>query len=90
MIELIVCRLPGMQEPFNISLYPGTGSADGQRGDHILLAPAYNITEAEVALIVETTTAVVKQYFRKYGSKYAINGRRTSEFVPILGRRTSR
>ena len=54
-----------MREPYNISLYPGTGTVDGTRGDHILLAPAYNVTEDEIRYIVDTTTAVIYQFFRK-------------------------
>ncbi|GIZ43070.1 hypothetical protein CKM354_000631200 [Cercospora kikuchii] len=53
----------GLQSPFNISLYPGTGSADGHRGDHILLAPAYTVTSDEIRHIVETVTAVVTKFF---------------------------
>ena len=34
-------------------VYPGRGTVDGQRGDHILLAPPYNVTIAEVAEIVD-------------------------------------
>lgn len=52
-----------MQEPFNISIYPGTGTADGKKGDHVLLAPAYNVTKEDVEEIVETTAKVIKQFF---------------------------
>ncbi|CAK4030121.1 related to adenosylmethionine-8-amino-7-oxononanoate aminotransferase [Lecanosticta acicola] len=55
----------GMQKPYSISLYPGTGSADGRRGDHILLAPAYNITSEEIRQIADTVNAVVRQYFAR-------------------------
>jgi adenosylmethionine-8-amino-7-oxononanoate aminotransferase len=34
-------------------VYPGTGTADGARGDHILLAPAFIIGDDHVAAIVE-------------------------------------
>ena len=54
-----------MQEPYNISLYPGSGTVDGLRGDHVILAPAYNVTELEIRTIVDTTAAVVFQFFRK-------------------------
>ena len=60
-----------MQSPFNISIYPGTGTADGVKGDHILLAPAYNVTSEEVHLIVEITVAVIETFFR---GSLAING----------------
>ena len=52
-----------MREPYNISLYPGSGTVDGRKGDHVLLAPAYNVTEDEIRHIVGTTVAVVKQFF---------------------------
>lgn len=54
----------GLQDPFNISLYPGTGTADGQRGDHVLLAPAYDVTDEQLEEIVRLTVAVVEEYFR--------------------------
>ncbi len=34
-------------------IYPGGGSADGRAGDHILLAPPYNVTDAELETIVD-------------------------------------
>ena len=36
-----------------IMIYPGTGSADGLQGDHIILAPAYNVTKVEIDMIVQ-------------------------------------
>jgi hypothetical protein len=33
-------------------IYPGGGTIDGRRGDHILLAPPYNVTDDELAMIV--------------------------------------
>lgn len=58
-----------MQEPFNISLYQGTGTVDGRRGDHILIAPAYNVTEDEIRYIVDTAARVIKQFFRQYAHR---------------------
>ena len=60
-----------MQSPFNISIYPGSGTADGVKGDHSLLAPAYNVTSEEVHLIVEIIVAVIETFFR---GSLAING----------------
>ena len=34
-------------------IYPGGGTADGRAGDHILLAPPYNVTDAELETIVD-------------------------------------
>ena len=33
--------------------YPGGGTADGTNGDHVLLAPPFIITEAQVGELVE-------------------------------------
>lgn len=55
----------GMQKPYNMSFYPGTGCADGRQGDHIIVAPAYNVTADEVQHIVETMTAVIHKYFNQ-------------------------
>ncbi|OQO05796.1 hypothetical protein B0A48_09891 [Cryoendolithus antarcticus] len=53
----------GMRPPFNISIYPGNGSCDGERGDHILLAPAFNVTKADIEHVVGTVTRVIETYF---------------------------
>ncbi|CAK3794670.1 pyridoxal phosphate-dependent transferase [Lecanosticta acicola] len=50
----------GLSAEFGISLLPGGGLADGTNGDLIMLAPAYNITKADVDLIVERTAKVVE------------------------------
>ena len=34
-------------------IYPGGGTADGRAGDHILLAPPYNVTDDELDMIVD-------------------------------------
>jgi adenosylmethionine-8-amino-7-oxononanoate aminotransferase len=34
-------------------IYPGGGTADGRAGDHILLAPPYNVTDPELETIVD-------------------------------------
>ncbi len=34
-------------------IYPGGGTIDGRRGDHILLAPPYNVTPDELETIVD-------------------------------------
>ena len=59
----------GLQEPFNISLYPGTGSVDGVTGDHVLLAPAYNVTADDINYIVRQTARVVQEVFSKLESR---------------------
>jgi hypothetical protein len=36
-----------------VLIYPSGGTADGRSGDHILLAPPYNVTDDELEMIVE-------------------------------------
>lgn len=57
--------MTGMQEPYSISIYPGSGTVDGKSGDHVLLAPAYNIIESELSLIVDKTVQVINAYFEQ-------------------------
>ncbi|WP_255418807.1 aminotransferase class III-fold pyridoxal phosphate-dependent enzyme [Novosphingobium sp. THN1] len=41
--------------------YPGFGTVDGTRGDHILLAPPFIITEAQVGEIVDKLALAIDQ-----------------------------
>jgi adenosylmethionine-8-amino-7-oxononanoate aminotransferase len=43
----------------DVMTYPSQGCIDGINGDHVLLAPMYTSTEAEIDLIVETLSAAV-------------------------------
>ena len=36
-----------------LACYPMGGTIDGRQGDHVLLAPPYNVTAAEIGMIVE-------------------------------------
>jgi adenosylmethionine-8-amino-7-oxononanoate aminotransferase len=53
----------GMREPHNICLYPGTGSVDGVRGDHVKVMPAYTVTKEDIDLIVERVGKVIEDVF---------------------------
>ncbi|KAK5094572.1 hypothetical protein LTR70_004042 [Exophiala xenobiotica] len=64
----------GMQEPWMISLYPGTGSVDGARGDFVLLAPPYTITPEDVELIVQKAAGTIDAYFEGFGVVSEKNG----------------
>jgi adenosylmethionine-8-amino-7-oxononanoate aminotransferase len=44
-----------------VNVYPGGGSIDGVRGDHVLIAPPYTVTEAEIKTI---TSVVLKAYMK--------------------------
>ncbi len=41
-------------------VYPGGGTIDGHRGDHILLAPPYNVTDAQLDVIVDRLARAVQ------------------------------
>jgi adenosylmethionine-8-amino-7-oxononanoate aminotransferase len=51
----------GLKPEHAISLMPGSGGADGINGDHIILAPAYNTTRAEIDLMVDRTVRVIQE-----------------------------
>ncbi len=36
-----------------LMIYPGSGTVDGQVGDHVLLAPPYNVADDQIAFIAE-------------------------------------
>lgn len=48
-----------------MTMYPGSGTVDGKVGDHILLAPAYNVTVEVIELIVRKTAAVIEECFQR-------------------------
>ena len=39
--------------------YPGGGTIDGKRGDHVLLAPPFTIEHGQIAEIVEVLGAAI-------------------------------
>lgn len=54
--------------PYNMTVYAGTGTADGVRGDHIMLAPPYILKKKDVDHIVMVISAVIKDVFKKINS----------------------
>lgn len=44
-------------------VYPGGGTVDGRRGDHVLLAPAYRVTADEIEQISERLTQAMSDVF---------------------------
>jgi hypothetical protein len=53
----------GLEKGYAISVYPGSGTADGTIGDHILLAPAYNVTPELIEDIADRTSRLIEDYF---------------------------
>ncbi|KAL5343261.1 pyridoxal phosphate-dependent transferase [Aspergillus crustosus] len=56
-------HLTGLQKEHCISVIPGVGVADGKNGDIVQIAPAYNISRAEIEQIVERVEGVVNAVF---------------------------
>lgn len=44
-----------------VLLYPGSGCADGKRGDHLMVAPPFVATREELEVIVETLGRVIEE-----------------------------
>ena len=46
-----------------VALYPGTGTADGILGDHVLIAPPYTVTFEKIDELVSVFGDVVNEVF---------------------------
>lgn len=53
----------GLGARHGIAVYPGSGTADGIAGDHIIIAPPYNVSRAEIDEISERVSRLVADYF---------------------------
>ncbi|KAF2787680.1 PLP-dependent transferase [Melanomma pulvis-pyrius CBS 109.77] len=49
--------------PYQMYLYPGTGSYDGVKGDHVIVAPPYNISKDELLFMVDRITKAIVAFF---------------------------
>jgi adenosylmethionine-8-amino-7-oxononanoate aminotransferase len=63
----------GLTKAHGIWVYPGSGCADGTNGDHIIMAPAFNITHDEVDLIVNRVSKLVEDFFDEYDKSHVKN-----------------
>ncbi|ORY69815.1 aminotransferase, class III [Pseudomassariella vexata] len=52
-----------MSPPYNTVLYYGQGCAGNRKGDHVMIMPAYNVTEGVLESIAEKTVAVIQRVF---------------------------
>ena len=57
--ESIAMKIGAAANARGVMLYPAQGCIDGVHGDHVLLAPSYTSTGAEIELIVQTLVAAV-------------------------------
>lgn len=62
-VAMGICET-GMKAPYCIGVYPGTGTVDGVSGDHIIVAPAFNIAASDVEWIVQTLSDLIVAFFQ--------------------------
>ncbi|KAG9191587.1 hypothetical protein G6011_10321 [Alternaria panax] len=55
----------GLKDGYNVYVYPGSGTVDGNRGDHVIIAPAYNITDSDVEFIVDRVSKTILDFFEE-------------------------
>jgi adenosylmethionine-8-amino-7-oxononanoate aminotransferase len=55
--------IAGMEH--GLMCYPGSGTADGMRGDHILLAPPFNVNAGHVEEAVGKLGAALDQALKE-------------------------
>ncbi|KAF1923243.1 aminotransferase class III family protein [Didymella exigua CBS 183.55] len=53
----------GLAPPYEVHVYPGGGTVDGINGDHIIISPSYNITDAEIDAVVDRVGRLVEDFF---------------------------
>ena len=51
----------GLETKHSISLYGCSGTVDGVRGDHVILAPPYTVTKEEIDTIVDVTARILAE-----------------------------
>jgi len=49
----VAARIGAAAKANGLLVYPGSGTADGVQGDHVLLAPPYNVTDDELTEITD-------------------------------------
>lgn len=57
----------GLEPDYGVSLYAGTGTVAGVAGDHVLLAPPYNVSKEEIDIIVDQTVKIIDAVFASLG-----------------------
>lgn len=53
-----------LKPEYSVSLFAGTGTVEGKFGDHIILAPPYNVSKEEIDVIVDVAGRVVEEVFK--------------------------
>lgn len=57
----------GLSKGYELALFNAPGSKDGYEGDHVVLAPPYIVTEADIDDIVDRLYRVIEDTFTELG-----------------------
>lgn len=57
----------GLEPGYSVSLYGCSGTVDGVRGDHVILAPPFNVSKEEIDIIVDVFGKVVAAVLEELG-----------------------
>jgi adenosylmethionine-8-amino-7-oxononanoate aminotransferase len=71
-VAMNICEL-GLSTQYSIAVYPSSGTADGILGDHIILAPPFNVTDEDVHQIVQSVTRLVNDFFTHMEGQIYLN-----------------
>ena len=63
-------RLKDMAHDRGLLCYPGGGTVDGERGDHVLLAPPFIATEADLDWVVDILSDAIDESIREVRAKH--------------------
>jgi adenosylmethionine-8-amino-7-oxononanoate aminotransferase len=61
-VAMDICEF-ALTSNYGVGMYPGGGSVDGIRGDHIIIAPPYNVSGEDINWIVATVKRVIEDFF---------------------------
>jgi len=63
----------GMEEKYGVYIYPGTGCNGGDEGDHMLIAPPFNITEERIRWLVDRLVLLHNDFFAQLNAEQEKN-----------------
>ena len=58
-----------LSEKYNLALFPGKGTVDGVKGDHIIISPPFTTTKEDIDHIAEVLSKVVIEILGKENNK---------------------
>jgi len=61
-VAMEICEF-ALTKDYGIGVYPGGGTVDGTRGDHIIISPPYNVNSDDIKWLVATVKRVIEDFF---------------------------